>query len=97
MKSEHTYVPEVDKENLAGMIFPSNDVLPLGEQRAERRKLLERAIDFGNYAHYKVAILFEDNEGPKRVETTIWDIDDKNIYLKNRITVPLHRILEVKV
>lgn len=97
MKPKSTYVPEVPKENLAGMIFPSGEVLPLRKQQAERKKLLERAIDFGNYAQYKVAILFEDNEGPKRVETTIWDMDDKNIYLKNRITVPLHRILEVKV
>lgn len=97
MEFKHTYVPEVAKENLAGMIFPPSEVLPQHQQRAERKKLLERAVDFGNYAHYKVAILFEDNEGLKRVETTIWDIDDKNVYLKNGITVPLHRIYEVKV
>jgi len=33
----------------------------------------------------------------KRVETTIWDIDDENIYLKNQIALPIRRILEVKI
>jgi len=97
MKSTNTYVPEVAKESLAGLQFPAKDVLPLYEQRAERKRLLKRALDFGNYAQYKVAILFEDSEGIKRVETTVWDLDDKNVYLKNRITIPLRRILEVKI
>lgn len=97
MKSTHTYVPEVAKEQLAGLNFPESEVLPLYEQQAERKRLLKRALDFGNYAQYKVAILFEDRDGIKRVETTVWDLDDENVYLKDRVTIPLCRILEVKI
>jgi hypothetical protein len=97
MKSTNTYVPEVAKEKLTGMRFPQDDVLPLYDQRADRKRLLQRAADFGNYAQYKIVILFEDDESVKRVETTIWDIDDENIYLKNQIALPIRRILEVKI
>jgi len=76
MKSTNTYVPEVAKEKLTGMRFPEDDVLPLYDQRADRKRLLQRAADFGNYAQYKIVILFEDDESVKRVETTIWDIDE---------------------
>lgn len=96
MKTQH-FIPEVAKEKLTGLLFPADDVLPLYDQRAERKRLLQRALDFGNYAQYKVALLFEDAEGIKRVETTIWDLDDENVYLKNRVKLPLCRILEVKI
>ena len=91
------YVQEMAKEKLAGLRFPDGDVLPLFEQRAERKRLLQRAMDFGNYAQYKVAIVFEDDCGLKRVETTIWDLDDDFVYLKNRIRIPLGRIREVRI
>lgn len=97
MKSTDTYIPEITKEKVAGLSFPEEEMLPLYEQQAERKRLLERAQDFGNYAHYKIAIVFEDNSGLKRVETTVWDLDDKKVYLKDGIAIPLHRIVEVKL
>lgn len=97
MKSTSTYVPEVAKEKVAGLNFPETDVLPLYDQRAERKRILKRALDFGNYAHYKVAILFEDSTGKKRVVTTVWDLDDEFVYLKNRVKLPLRSIYQVKV
>ncbi len=95
MKSTDTYIPEISKERIAGLIFPDDELLPLPEQQKERKRLLQRAQDFGNYAYYKVVIVFEDNTGVKRVETTVWDIDKRQVYLKNGITIPLRRIIEV--
>src|SRR5690606_6789959 len=97
MKSTTTYVPEITKEKLSGLHFPPEEVLPLGEQQLERKRLLKRALDFGNYAHYKIAILFEDSAGLKRVETTVWDMDEEVVYLKDGITIPLRRIVEVQL
>jgi uncharacterized protein (UPF0248 family) len=97
MESTNQYVPELAKEKVPDLNFPDEEVLTLYEERANRKRLLQRAADFGNYAQYKVAIVFADNEGKKRVETTIWDIDERNVYLKNRIAIPLHRILSVKI
>lgn len=97
MNSTTTYVPEITKEQLTGLHFPSDEVLPLHEQQVERKRLLKRALDFGNYALYKVAILFEDREGLKRVETTVWNVDNENVYLKDDISIPLRRILEVRL
>lgn len=97
MNSTTTYVPETTKEQVADLHFPSDEVLPLHEQQVERKRLLKRALDFGNYALYKVAILFEDHEGLKRVETTVWDVDNENVYLKDDISIPLRRILEVRL
>lgn len=97
MKSTSTYVPEVAKETLSGLRFPKKDVIESVDERAIRKRMLQRAVDFGNYAQYKIAILFEDDQGPKRVETTIWDMDNENIYLKNQVALPIRRIREVKI
>lgn len=96
MKST-SYIPEVAKETLSGLRFPKKDVIESIEDRANRKRLLQRAVDFGNYAQYKIVILFEDDQGPKRVETTIWDMDNENVYLKNEVPLPIRRIREVKI
>jgi len=49
----------------------------------------------GNLEHEKVNILFVDNDGFKKVETTIWGVTDTSIILKKSMTIPLGRILSV--
>jgi uncharacterized protein (UPF0248 family) len=97
MKTSFSYPVEVEKEKVSGLRFPVDEVLPSGELQKNRKSDLYRALDYGNYALYKVAIVFEDDCGIKKVETTIWDVDDTNVYLKNRLNIPIHRILEVKL
>lgn len=66
------------------------------KQHPELRSQLEQATRLGNGYHTKVSIYFHDDEGPKRVETTIWATGTNYICLKGGIWIPIARITEVK-
>jgi hypothetical protein len=85
-------VTTVEKEAIEKLNFPKEDVLLLREQMEERRSEIEKAMRLGNMFKGKVKIVFEDSEGLKMVETTIWSLTDKNIVLKNGILLPIHRV-----
>jgi hypothetical protein len=87
----------VSKESIAEMQFPSDDVIKNEEQRNARQKDLERATTLGNVEHNKIKIVFEDKDGVKQVETTIWATTDKRIVLKGGVVIPINRIHLVKI
>lgn len=86
----------VAKENISQLIFPKNDVLIDEFKIIERQKRVERAMTLGNTRKSKVRIVFEDVEGIKTVETTIWGVTDNNIILKKTTVIPIRRIHEIK-
>lgn len=40
-------------------------------------------------------VIFEDAEGIKMVETTVWGVTDKRLLLKRGIMIPLNRVHEI--
>ena len=85
----------VEKEAIASFHFPKAEVLLGTEQIGKRRANLEYALELGNSAYYKVKIVFEDEEGPKKVATTVWKLTKDNVILKNGIMIPVNRVHEV--
>ena len=85
----------VEKETIPNLNFPKEDVLSVSSERNQRLKDLRNANELGDLAQYKVKILFEDNSGQKKVETTIWKTTDKEVTLKYGITIPIHRVVKV--
>ncbi|MBP6458702.1 MAG: hypothetical protein KA264_01280 [Crocinitomicaceae bacterium] len=83
----------VEKELVSSMTFVKEIEV---EQHEELRHQLEQATRLGNGYHSKVSIYFHDDEGPKRVETTIWATGSKYICLKGGVWIPINRIVEVK-
>ena len=86
----------VAKENISQLTFPKEDILTDQIQRIERQKRVERAMTLGNSSKSKVRIVFEDSEGIKTVETTVWGVTDNNIILKKTTIIPIRRIHEIK-
>ena len=66
----------IEKEEVSKMTFHNDMNI---EQHEELRQQLEQATRLGNGYHSKVSIYFHDDEGPKRVETTIWATGAKYI------------------
>ena len=60
-----------------------------------KRKLVE-ATRLGNSYKGKMRIEFEDDEGLKAVETTIWATGAKFICLKGGLWLPISRIIDIK-
>lgn len=66
------------------------------KQDSDLRASIEKALLLGNGYRTKVSIYFYDDEGLKRVETTIWAAGNKYICLKGGVWIPISRISEIK-
>ncbi len=70
-----------------------------GAKIKQQDGLMERLMEatkLGNLHHGKVSIVFEDDEGVKQVDTTIWATGLKYICLKGGMWLPIssiHRIV----
>jgi hypothetical protein len=96
MSMEKTFTAKlIPKEEVANLKFPRAEIFKSSEQHAELRKKLEQATMLGNNEHSKIKIVFEDQEGPKMIETTIWATGEKNIVLKKGMTIPINRIVDI--
>lgn len=84
----------IEKELIKDLSFklPSNQ-----EQSHEIRRKLEEATRLGNGYHHKVGIIFQDDEGLKRVDTTIWATGQKFICIKGGMWLPIDHIVEIKL
>lgn len=85
----------IEKENISGLKFPDMDVLTSKDEVKMRFTNLERALKLGNLEHNKIKIIFEDSEGIKQVNTTVWGVTDKRVILKQGVVIPIQRIHEV--
>lgn len=85
----------IEKEEISSLHFPKEEVLKNIDDIKVRSLSLQQAIKLGNNQKRKVKITFEDDNGVKKVETTIWAITDKNILLKRGVLVPICRIHQV--
>ena len=83
----------IEKELIPNLEFKKDISV---EQRPDLMERLVEATKLGNLHRGKIAIIFHDDEGPKRVETTIWATGAKYICLKGGVWLPIHRIQEIK-
>lgn len=83
----------IDKEMVPNLSFSKELEL---EQDDDLRIRLEKATLLGNIHHSKVTIYFHDDDGPKKVETTIWATGTKFICLKGGMWIPISRITDVQ-
>ena len=86
----------IEKEDIKEFTFKQGDVLISEEQKRERQVRIKRGMRLGNSFKRKVKIIFEDIEGIKKVETTIWGFTDKNVILKKTTIIPIRCIHEIK-
>lgn len=85
----------IEKEEVEGLKFPSEEVLSEKEDILQRKTDLDRAMTLGNLEHVKMKIFFEDDASKKMVETTVWGITNERVILKKGVVVPIHRIHKI--
>ena len=86
----------IDKEIIADLAFPGNDVLNKPDEIRELSAKIHRATSLGNIENTKVMILFIDKERYKKVFTTIWAQTKKKIVLKKGLFIPVNRIVDIR-
>lgn len=85
----------ISKESIPALTFPRADVLKDPEARKERAEKLYKAMLLGNGHKLKVKIVFDDAEGTKAVETTVWETSEDNVLLKGGVNLPVHAVRDV--
>ncbi|WP_114783138.1 hypothetical protein [Botryobacter ruber] len=97
MASLINHAPLVEKEQIPSFHFSTKDVLTDPEAQQKRRLDLDRASSLGNAYHGKVEITFQPVDGEqKRVETTVWCVDDKYLVLKAGCAIPVTSIIGIE-
>ena len=87
----------MEKEEIPSFNFNKHDVLTDPEARKKRMWDLNRATSLGNVYHGKVEITFQTAEGErKRVDTTVWAVDEKYITLKAGCSIPITSIIGIE-
>lgn len=84
----------VQKEIIPQLKFHKETKIKQQDGLMER---LMEATKLGNLHHGKVAIIFEDDEGIKQVETTIWATGLKYICLKGGMWLPIASIHKIVI
>lgn len=57
---------------------------------------LNDAQRLGNEFKSKVTIIFNTEDGPMRIETTVWSLTDRYIQIKSGVLIPLSAIISVE-
>lgn len=59
------------------------------------RANLERALRLGNEFKSKTIITFMTDQGPKKIETTVWTLTDDYIQIKGSVSIPINSLIEI--
>jgi hypothetical protein len=86
---------KIEKEEIAQLHFSSAEVLHSTVQVSERDHALQNAVILGNIEKQKCKIVFHADEGDSYVETTVWAVTDKHVFLKGGLALLIASILEV--
>ncbi len=88
-------ISSIGKEEISEIQFVSEEVLASVDQINNRRSELQKAMLLGNSEKSKSKIVFATNNGLRKVETTVWAVDDLEVVLKAGVFIPIHAICHV--
>ena len=82
----------IEKEEVVNFKFlaaPKEDV------HVQKDKLLN-AVRLGNEFKSKAYITFQTDQGPKKIETTVWSVTEKYLQIKNGVSIPLKSLIDIQ-
>ena len=80
----------IEKEEVINYHFVKAEANP--ELTKEK---LERAVRLGNEFKGKTQITFMTENGPKKIETTVWTLTAEFIQIKGGVSIPLKSLVEI--
>lgn len=81
----------IEKEHISDFKLIPAEV----DQSVALQSKLESAQRLGNEFKSKTTIVFQTDDGPKRIETTVWSLTEKYVQIKNGVLIPLRSIIEI--
>lgn len=68
---------------------------PKDEIHVQQDKLLA-SVRLGNEFKSKAYITFQTDQGPKKIETTVWSVTEKYLQIKNGVLIPLKSLIDIQ-
>lgn len=65
------------------------------DHSSDLRSKLQSALRLGNEFKSKTNIVFMTDDGPKRIETTVWSVTDKYMQIKAGVLLPLTSLIAI--
>ncbi len=88
---------------IAAELIPKEEILryklvsaPVKQAKELFFEKLNGALRLGNAFKAKANLIFNTTEGPKKVETTVWNVSPDFVELKGGVVIPVQSILEVE-
>ncbi|PVH27035.1 hypothetical protein [Sphingobacterium corticibacter] len=81
----------IEKEEIEQYKFVPAEV----DRTKEFASKLSDALRLGNEFKSKTAMTFMTEDGPKRVETTVWSLTEKYIVLKASVLIPMRSLIDI--
>lgn len=85
----------IEKEDIQHLTF--HDTETEVQNPLEIKRQLAKALVLGNSQKHKVRLTFDSDSGFKMVNTTVWGMGDKHIILKKGVSIPIDKIIEVRL
>ena len=82
----------IEKEELTNYKFLE---APLDEIQVQKEKLLN-SVRLGNEFKSKAFITIQTDQGPKKIETTVWTVTEKYLQIKNGVLIPLKSLIDIQ-
>lgn len=82
----------IPKENILNYNFlnaPTEDI------KLQKEKLMN-SVRLGNEFKSKSYITFQTDQGPKKIETTVWSVTEKYLQIKNGVLIPLTSVIDIQ-
>ena len=77
--------------------IPALKIIPASEDHTkELNNKLRGAMRLGNEFKSKASIIFQTDQGVKRVETTVWAVTEHFIQLKNGVVIPVKSLIDIE-
>ncbi len=66
------------------------------EERHVVKEKLNGAVRLGNEFKSKSFITFQTDQGPKKIETTVWSVTEKYLQIKSGVSIPLSSLIDIQ-
>ncbi|MBT4776263.1 MAG: hypothetical protein HOL28_11840 [Crocinitomicaceae bacterium] len=87
----------IEKEDISSLNFPSYSLNKTPEEKRELKRKLRNAQILGNIHHNKIRIIFRDETDTREVRTTVWAAGEKHIVLKGGVSIPIRRVVDIRL
>lgn len=81
----------IEKEEVLNFRFAKANVSPELTQAK-----LDRAVRLGNEFKGKSQILFMTEDGPKKIETTVWSVTENYLQIKSSVSIPISSLIDIQ-